>query len=346
MKIVITGGGTGGHIYPNIALLSELEKHFEKVIYIGENNSMEEKVAKENGLKFFGITATKLVRKLTFSNFLIPFKLIKSVNEAKKILKNVNPNIIFSKGGYVSLPTVIAGKKLHIPIVIHESDLSMGLANRISLRYANLLLSSFPVHQTNKIKSKFVGSPIRDEILNARSVNLFSNNKPIVLICGGSLGASSLNSQVRKELPQLLKIYNIVHLCGKGKTKLELENPSYWQIEFTNEIGKYIASSDYVITRGGSNTLFEIIALNKPMIIAPLSKAVSRGDQIENANYFKQKGLALIHNDNELFYNELNNLQENEQMIKTNIYFSSFKDGKEDIVNELINTIKFVNFEF
>ena len=293
--IVLTGGGTAGHIMPNIALIPELKKHFQKIIYIGSKNGMEKHlISKIKGVEFIEINTVKFIRKLTLKNLLIPFKLFSSISQCKKILKDIKPDIIFSKGGFVSVPVCFAGKKLGIPIISHESDFSFGLANKLILKKCTYMFTSFRESCKNN-KCIYTGSPIRQEIFNGNKEKClckFEKKQPTILIFGGSLGSKSINEVVYKSIDKL-KDFNIVHIVGKNNSK-KINKSNYFQLEFAENIWDYFALCDYVISRAGANSIFEILALKKPMLLIPLSKAQSRGDQIENANAFKKYGYASV----------------------------------------------------
>ncbi len=320
--IVITGGGTAGHIMPNLALLPLLEKEFDKIYYFGSASSMEESILKDyKNIQFVAIPTTKLVRKFTLKNLAIPFKLMHSVCYTKKKLKEINPNVIFCKGGYVSVPVAIAGKKCKIPVIAHESDYSMGLANKIILKFAKVVCTSF--EDTAKISKKCVctGTPIRGQVFGGNKQNILSNanfdmTKPFVLFFGGSLGSKNINNLVKDSLSALTKKYNILHITGKGN-KIDAKAKNYYQVEFATKIEDFFACADIVVCRGGANSLFELLALNKPMLIIPLSKAQSRGDQLENAEYFKRKKWAEVLLEENLstnaLLNALSELQKNKQ---------------------------------
>lgn len=299
--IVLTGGGTAGHIMPNIALIPELKKHFDRIVYIGSKNGMEKDIIKKfSDIEFIEIETVKLIRKFTFKNLLIPIKLFKSINSCKKILKQIKPDIIFSKGGYVAVPVCSAGKSLGIKIISHESDFSFGLANKLILKKCNLMLTSFRETCKNN-KCIYTGSPIREEIFKGDKKNCevnFKKKQPTILIFGGSLGAKKINEVVFKSIDKL-KDYNIIHIVGKNNTKF-IDKPNYFQKEFVDNIWDYFALSDLVVSRAGANSIFEILALKKPMLLIPLSKAQSRGDQIENANAFKRYGFASVLYEEEL----------------------------------------------
>ena len=299
--IVLTGGGTAGHIMPNIALIPELKKHFDRIVYIGSKNGMEKDIIKKfSDIEFIEIETVKLIRKFTFKNLLIPIKLFKYINSCKKILKQIKPDIIFSKGGYVAVPVCSAGKSLRIKIISHESDFSFGLANKLILKKCNLMLTSFRETCKNN-KCIYTGSPIREEIFKGDKKNCevnFKKKQPTILIFGGSLGAKKINEVVFKSIDKL-KDYNIIHIVGKNNTKF-IDKPNYFQKEFVDNIWDYFALSDLVVSRAGANSIFEILALKKPMLLIPLSKAQSRGDQIENANAFKRYGFASVLYEEEL----------------------------------------------
>ncbi len=295
-KIVFTGGGTAGHVMPNLAIMEELNNKAQ-FYYIG-SNGIEKQIISKTKIPFYEITSTKLKRSLSFSNFLIPFKLLKAIKQSKKILKKLKPDVVFNKGGYVGLPVVIAAKKLKIKVVSHESDMTMGLANKLCKNKSYYILTSFESTAKGLKNGIFTGSPIRKQIFNGKKENakkLFKNfqSNPTILIVGGSLGSKTINETVFKSLNKL-KDFNIIHLVGKGNINTLATNKNYVQIEFTNNIEDLYALSDIIISRAGSNVINEILALNKPNILIPLSKKASRGDQILNANYFKQKGYSKV----------------------------------------------------
>ena len=339
MNIVLTGGGSAGHIIPNLALVDELKKYFDNIYYIGSDKPNEKKLVEDYKIPYYSISTPKLIRKLTFKNFTIPFKLIKSICQCKKILKNLNVDVVFSKGGYVSLPVVIAAHQLKIKVIIHESDTSMGLSNKISSKFSDKICTSFPLHSNNK-KIIYTGAPIRKEFFIAKQKKFFDNNKKIILVIGGSQGSNTLNNFIYQNIDYLTKKYNIIHICGYKKLK-KINNNSYIQFEFSNDMPTLIKSSDIILTRGGSNALFEILAINKPMIIVPLTKKESRGEQIDNAKYFMQNNLACYLEKLELdeFENCIQNQLKNSQNIFNlqNTFISI--NGPKYIVNCILNTI-------
>lgn len=344
--IVLTGGGTAGHIMPNIALCEELKKHFENIYYIG-TNAMEKDIVAKYNIPFYEINATKFVRKISLKTFLIPFKLIKSICQAKRILKTLKPDVIFSKGGYVSIPVCIAGKKLKIPVVSHESDLTMGLANKIILKYANVVCTSFESTAQGNKKCIFTGSPIRNQIFLGNKQNIinkfeYNPNKPTILFMGGSLGAKAINEIVYSSIDSLTKLYNVLHISGKNSKKISAKN--YYQVEFTNNIEDFYACCDMCVTRSGANALFELAAIKKPMLLIPLPKGDSRGDQVENAKIFENKKLATVLQQDNLSTTTL--LKEIEKTLKQkrtliqNLEKLNLKNVNSTIVDIILKQIK------
>ena len=293
MKIILTGGGSAGHVTPNLALIPHLKKHFNEIEYIGSKNGIEKDIVINTQIPYHEITTCKLNRSLTIKNLTLPFKLIKGISEAKKILQNLKPNIVFSKGGFVSVPVVIAAHKLKIPIIAHESDFSLGLANKIIYHFCKKMCFTFDNIPKKYLKKSIVtGPPIRKEIISKEKLS-FNNNKKTILVIGGSLGAKSINDFIFSNIKELTKSYNLIHIVGKNNINQKFTKiTNYKQIDYTNNIGKLYNSCDLSISRAGSNTIFELLALKIPMILIPLPKDSSRGDQIENANYFEKNNYA------------------------------------------------------
>lgn len=291
MKIVFSGGGTAGHVTPNLALIDKLTN--EEIYYIGTNGMEKTLTAPyvENGKikEYCEISAHKFQRKLTLKNLALPFRLIKSVREAKKHIKNIRPDVIFSKGGYVGLPVIIAGKQLKIPTVIHESDMSLGLANKISARFADVFLSAFPCDK----RAEVVGLIIREEILHGDKqkglVTLgFDGRKPILLVTGGSLGAKALNDAITN-CPKLAEKFDIFVITGKNK---RIDCNFVKQAEFVTNMNDVFAASSVCLTRAGANTLAELALAQVPFVTVPLTKQ-SRGEQVKNAEWFVKRGCGL-----------------------------------------------------
>ena len=343
--IVLTGGGTAGHVTPHITLEKELKKHFEKIIYIGSKNGIEKQLIKtRTSFDYKEIETVKFVRKKLFKNILIPFKLSKAINDSKKILKEAKPDIIFSKGGYVGLPVVIAGKKLGIPVVCHESDISMGLANKLAKKYANVICTNF-ASTANKHGKKCVhtGSPISWSNLTkseAKQKLNISSQKPILLITGGSSGAKSINDFVFKNINNLTEKYYVIHLVGNGNLNKNITSKNYKQIEFSNDMKSLFKVADYAISRAGANTIFELLSNMVPTIFIPLPKGASRGDQIDNTNYLDSIDVSrTIHQENlsiQTLFKELDYLEKNAKTIKENIKKHNFIDGTEKIMQILL----------
>ena len=302
-RIVLTGGGTAGHVTPNIALLPKLKEEGYDVHYIGSYEGIERKLIEEYDIPYYGISSGKLRRYFDPKNFSDPFKVIKGYTEASSLIKKLKPDVVFSKGGFVSVPVVLAAKRRGVPSIIHESDMTPGLANKICIPCAKKVCTNFPETLKNIPGNKAVltGSPIRQELFEGNKEKGlkfcgFDNKKPVLLIIGGSLGSQVVNEAVRSILPQLLEQFQIVHLCGKDKVDNSLNGTKgYVQFEYIKqELTDLFAASDLIISRAGANAICEILALRKPNILIPLSAAASRGDQILNANSFKKQGFSFV----------------------------------------------------
>ncbi|MDD3403874.1 MAG: undecaprenyldiphospho-muramoylpentapeptide beta-N-acetylglucosaminyltransferase [Hespellia sp.] len=302
-RIILTGGGTAGHVTPNIALLPKLRELGYDVQYIGSYNGIEKELIEPFGVPYHGISSGKLRRYFDLKNFTDPFRVLKGFSEAKKLVRELKPDVIFSKGGFVSVPVVLAGKRYKVPTIIHESDMTPGLANKLSIPSATKVCCNFPETLGNLPKEKAIltGSPIRQELLTgkpsaAKAFCGFTTDKPVILVIGGSLGSVVVNTAVREALPTLLETFNIVHLCGRGKLDESLKNlDGYAQFEYIkNELRDIFALSDIVISRAGANAICELLALHKPNLLIPLSANASRGDQILNANSFAKQGFSLV----------------------------------------------------
>lgn len=302
-KIVLTGGGTAGHVTPNIALLPELKKQGYEVHYIGSYEGIESKLIPELDVPYYGIASGKLRRYIDLKNISDPFKVIKGLHEARVLLKQIKPDVVFSKGGFVSVPVVVAAKSRKIPCVIHESDMTPGLANKLCIPCASRVCTNFPetMQHLPAQKAVLTGSPIREELFHGSkekglSFCGFDSNKPVILIIGGSLGAVAVNTAVRNILPTLLKEFQVIHLCGKDKIDPALNGTKgYVQFEYIKEeLSDLMASADIMISRAGANAICEILALRKPNILIPLSAQASRGDQILNAASFEKAGYSIV----------------------------------------------------
>ncbi len=348
-KIILTGGGTAGHVTPNIALLPALKEAGYEVEYIGSYNGMEKELIEKEGIPYHGISSGKLRRYFDWKNFSDPFRVIHGYGQARSLIKKIKPAIIFSKGGFVSVPVVLAAKSLHVPAIIHESDMTPGLANRIAMRGAVKICCNFP--ETLKYlpegKGVLTGSPIRQQLLHgdrqkALEFTGLPGEKPILLIIGGSLGSVFINNAVRGAIDELLERFEIIHLCGKGNLDHSLDGKKgYVQYEYiSKELPDLFAAADLVISRAGANAICELIALHKPNILIPLSRNASRGDQILNADSFKKQGFSYV----------IEEEQVNEKTLSEAIhYVADHKDeykkamaesGQMDSIKKIVDLIK------
>lgn len=313
-KIILTGGGSAGHVTPNMALVPTLRNAGYDILYIGSHQGIEKNIVSDEGIPYRSISSGKLRRYFDLKNCTDPFRVIKGYFDAKKILKEYKPDIVFSKGGFVSVPVVVAASYLHIPVIIHESDMTPGLANKISMRYASKICCNFPetVRYLPQDKAVLTGTPIRAALFDGSkakglSYTKLSDDKPILLVIGGSLGAVAINDAVRSALPDLLSTFNIIHLCGKGHLDLSLNNTKgYAQFEYISEqMPDIFAMTDIVISRAGANAIAELLALKKPNILIPLPATQSRGDQILNAKSFVSSGYSYLLPEEELTSDKL-----------------------------------------
>ncbi|MBP5198538.1 MAG: undecaprenyldiphospho-muramoylpentapeptide beta-N-acetylglucosaminyltransferase [Lachnospiraceae bacterium] len=348
-KIVLTGGGTAGHVTPNIALLPALKDAGYEIAYIGSYDGIEKKLISDFDIPYTGIATGKLRRYFDPKNLTDPFRVIKGYAEAKKYLKEFKPDVVFSKGGFVSVPVVRAAASLHIPCIIHESDMTPGLANKLCIPVAKKVCCNFP--ETLKLipgdKAVLTGSPIRAELSKGnREAGLkmcgFDESKPVIMVIGGSLGAANVNKAVRDALPRLLSDFRIIHICGKDKIdNLLLTTPGYKQFEYVkSELKDLFAASDIVISRAGANAICELLALKKPNLLIPLPAASSRGDQIQNAQSFESQGFSMVVSEDDLTTNLLvEKVQElycNRQTFIQNMSDS----GQLDSIKTIVNLIK------
>jgi UDP-N-acetylglucosamine--N-acetylmuramyl-(pentapeptide) pyrophosphoryl-undecaprenol N-acetylglucosamine transferase len=308
--IVFTGGGTAGHVTPNLPLIHAFQKMDWKVAYIGSTNGIEKSMMQELGVPYYGVACGKLRRYLSIKNLLAPFAVLTGIVQAFRVLRRLKPSLVFSKGGFVAFPVVFAAYLNRIPVVAHESDLSPGLANRLSFPFVKTICLTFEGAKKQfkrQDKIEVTGTPIREELFAgtaAKGLALcgFNAKKPCVLVIGGSLGAGSINHCIRKSLPVLCKSFQVIHLSGKGKVDPAYEGVvGYCQMEYANEtLPDLFAAAAVVISRSGANSLYEILALGKPHVLIPLSAKISRGDQIQNAAYFKKLGVSVVMQDEAL----------------------------------------------
>ncbi len=312
-KIVLTGGGTAGHVTPNIAIIPTLKEMGYDISYIGTYNGIEKKLIEEIGIPYYGISSGKLRRYFDLKNFTDPFRILKGYFQAKKLIKKLKPDVVFSKGGFVTVPVVFAASKKKIPIVIHESDMTPGLANKLALPKATKICCNFP--ETKKMfegKATVTGTPIRAELFTgdkekAKKFCGFKDDKPTILIVGGSTGSVAINNAIWEVLDELLKTYNVIHICGKDKTDSKYNGKEgYAQFEYVkSELSDLFTLADIVISRAGANAICELLALKKLNILIPLSLKASRGDQILNAESFQKSGYSYVIDEENLNHDTL-----------------------------------------
>lgn len=351
-KIIMTGGGSAGHVTPNLALVPKLESLGFEIKYIGSKKGIENDIIKKANIPFYSISSGKLRRYFDFKNFSDPFKVIKGVGDAFRILSKEKPDIVFSKGGFVTVPVVIAASMKKIPVVAHESDFTPGLANKIAGRFCDKLCVTFPesLKYIEGNKGILTGTPIREELFNGRAeigkrFCNFKYDKETILIIGGSLGAKVINDTVRMDIERLLKEYNIIHLCGKNNLDDKLKNKEgYIQLEYVSEeLPDLMAYADLVISRAGANAIFELLALKKPHILIPLSAKASRGDQVLNAKSFKKSGYSVVIEEEELttdrLYEELKELDLNKRLYIDNMKKSNLGNGIENIIKVILDNM-------
>lgn len=302
-RIILTGGGTAGHVTPNIALLPGLKDAGYEIFYIGSYEGIERKLIEDLEIPYYGISSGKLRRYKSLKNLSDPFRVVRGYFQARSLIGKIKPDLVFSKGGFVSVPVVLAAGHKKVPVIIHESDMTPGLANRIAMKSAAKICCNFPetLRYLPAKKAVLTGSPIRHELLlgnKMAGLDLcnFGTDKPIILVVGGSTGAVRVNEAVRAILPDLLKKFQVVHLCGKGKTDESLNGlAGYIQFEYiSKEMRDLFAMSDIVISRAGANAICELLALKKPNLLIPLSAGASRGDQILNARSFLEHGYSSV----------------------------------------------------
>lgn len=351
-RIILTGGGTAGHVTPNIALLPRLKELGYDIQYIGSYTGIEKELIEPFGIPYHGISSGKLRRYFSVQNFTDPFRVLKGFREAHKLIRQLKPDVIFSKGGFVSVPVVLAGKRCKVPVIIHESDMTPGLANKIAIPSAAKVCCNFPetLKSLPEGKAVLTGSPIRQELLSGNKIAAmdmchFTSDKPVILVIGGSLGAVAVNNAVREALPELLKDFQIIHLCGKGKMDESLKDvEGYCQFEYIkNELRNLFALADIVISRAGANAICELLALHKPNLLIPLSANASRGDQILNARSFERQGFSLVLEEEQLTKETLLNTVKTLYENRTTFINSMKNSGQQDSIGTIIKLIEEVS---
>ncbi|KXL52015.1 UDP-N-acetylglucosamine--N-pyrophosphoryl-undecaprenol N-acetylglucosamine transferase [Anaerotignum neopropionicum] len=347
-KIVLTGGGTAGHVTPNLALLPFLKEDGWEVVYIGSEGGIERGLIEAEKVPYYSIPTGKLRRYLSKQNFSDMFRVVKGVVEAKKLMKELRPDLVFSKGGFVAVPVVLAAKAMGVPIIIHESDITPGLANKIAMPWAKVICTTFPetLAHISKKKGVHTGAPIRRELFEGKKekgfeICGFDGTKPVLLMMGGSLGAVKLNQCLRAQLPQLLQNFHIIHLCGKGNLEQNLlQQRGYKQFEYVSSgLADLFAASDIIVSRAGSNSICEFLALKKPHLLIPLSKNASRGDQILNAASFAKQGFARVLPEEEMtpmaLLENINSLYKNREKYIQKMEKSGLSDGTQGVLTQI-----------
>mgnify|MGYP004646541097 FL=1 len=330
--ILFSGGGTLGHVLPNMVIIEKLKRSGYDVCYVGSPNSMEEKTADNYGVKFYQTTAVKLDKSRPLSNVKIPFLLPASIHKTKKILEEVKPDLVFTKGGYVSLPVVISAKMLNIPQICHESDASLGIVNQIAYRLGATVLTSNNCSFDKGIK---VGIPLKPDLFTTRKARIMAGNKPTILVTGGSQGAKSINDFMLKNCDEILKRYNLIIIGGKT-LDLTIKKPGLTLVDFTSDMGKYYASCDVVVSRAGATTIAEIIALNKKAILIPLPSNVSRGDQQKNAKNVESSTIKVLPQSELTLENLLNLLQ---KLQNTTVKEQKYENPVDKIYDEIVKKL-------
>lgn len=346
LSIVFTGGGTAGHVTPNMALIKEFSQEGWNIDYIGSDNGIEKGMIQTLGIPFHTVSSGKLRRYFSVKNILDPFKIALGIIQSVRLFHKLRPDVVFSKGGFVAFPVVVGAWINRIPIVAHESDISPGLANRLSFPFVNKICLTFDAakkHFKNQDKIEVTGTPIRQQLFEGNSTKGlelcgFNTEKPCLLAIGGSLGAGSINQSIRDALPQLTQQFQIIHICGKGKLDPSRNSiDGYRQFEYANEeLAHLFAASSVVISRAGANSLYEILALGKAHILIPISSQVSRGDQIQNARYFQGLGISIVIQDQSLnaetLLNALREVMHNKSDIDNKIKALKIESAADKIV--------------
>lgn len=348
MKIILTGGGTAGHVVPNIALLPRLRVDGFEISYIGSKNGMEKELVEKAGVPYYGISSGKLRRYISLKNLTDAFRVIKGVGNARRLIKKLKPDVVFSKGGFVAVPVVLAARMAGVPVVIHESDITVGLANRLCIPHATKVCCVFPetLGQVPVAKGVLTGTPIRDEVfagsrIKGAALCNFPQEKPVILVMGGSLGSQIINNCLRDALDDLLAHFNIIHSCGKGNLDTAINRPGYMQFEYIGQnMGDFYALADMVVSRAGANSIGEFLALAKPNVLIPLSKKASRGDQILNAASFARQGFSVVINEEELTHQLLVDKIRQTFADRGKYMAAMKKSGTQDAIGQIVQIIQ------
>lgn len=352
-RIILTGGGTAGHVIPNLALLPALRAANFEVFYVGSREGIERGLVEAAGVEFFGISSGKLRRYFDARNFTDIFRVAKGLGDSLKILRKIKPDVVFSKGGFVVVPVIAAARLCGVRSVIHESDITPGLANRLVMPFASKICVSFPetkkfLPKKSRKKAVLTGTPIRESLksgdrLNGLKLAGFSaGGKPVLLVTGGSQGAAAINSCVREALPQILQKFRVIHLCGRGHLS-KISADGYAEFEYVTDLMPDIfAAADVVISRAGANTIFELLALQKPNLLIPLPKGKSRGDQIQNAESFAKQGFSKVLPEEsmtaEKLFAEISELYASREIFAKTMAAHKAADGISGVMSAILDT--------
>ncbi|TJY43949.1 undecaprenyldiphospho-muramoylpentapeptide beta-N-acetylglucosaminyltransferase [Cohnella pontilimi] len=352
-RILFTGGGSAGHVTVNTALIPKFRELGWEIYYMGSYQGIEaELIRRLKDVRYIGISTGKLRRYLDWKNVTDPFRVIKGCYEAYRKIKHIKPDVVFSKGGFVSVPVVLGARLNKVPVVIHESDITPGLANRIAIPFASKVCATFPetLEHLPRGKSDLVGAVVREELKNgdaARGLAFcgFTNREPVLLVMGGSLGSQRINGMVRNNLDRLIDRFQIVHICGKGQIDRTLISQRYRQYEYvTDRLPDMMAMADIVVSRAGSNAIFEFLALHKPMLLIPLSKQASRGDQILNAESFEKRGFCHVLREEDMnddsFVDSILRLYDRRTEIAENMTRHHEEDAAGKVIQLIMDTAK------
>lgn len=355
-KVLFTGGGSVGHVSVNIALIPVFKKNNYKISYIGSKKGIEKEMIRTiDGVDYFEISTGKLRRYFSLENFIDIFKVIKGIVDSLFILKKIKPDFIFSKGGFVSVPVCIAAKILKIPTILHESDLTPGLANKINIKFSKFIFTTFK--ETLKFlppnKSKQIGVIVREKIYSGNKEKAYSllkskSNKPTILVIGGSLGSKVINEYIWNNVKKFTEYFQIIHVVGKNFYNYSIEEKGYHQFEFLKEdLFDIFKITDFAITRAGANSIYEFLALDIPTILIPLGTNQSRGDQIQNANYFKNNNFSKVINEEKIqeltlpylqkFYENIDNIKNSIKIYKEN---NNIINNPENFYNIIISILE------
>lgn len=352
-KIILTGGGTAGHVTPNLALLPRLREQGFDIVYIGSRDGIEKELIQAAGVDYRAISSGKLRRYFDLKNVSDVFRVIAGIFQASAIIAREKPDVIFSKGGFVAVPVAVGAFFNRVPFVAHESDMTPGLANKLAMPFAKKVCTTFPeaVKYVKGGKGVHTGTPIREELFKGdaqkgREMCCFEGNKPVLLIMGGSLGSVTINEAVKAVIEKLTAEFDVAHIRGKGNLDKSLKGvKGYKQFEYVNkELRDIFAASDIVLSRAGANAISEFLALNKPMLLIPLSKRASRGDQILNAASFKAQGFAEVIEeeqlDGELLVKTVELLYNNREKYISAMRASAGADGVGAVMREINSALK------